>query len=400
MDAAPTVGPSHPARAILHVDMDAFYASVEQHDRPELRGLPVIVGGAGGRGVVAAASYEVRRYGVCSAMPVRRALELCPQAVCVRPRMARYAEVSAQVFELFHECTPLVQGLSLDEAFLDVTGSRLLKGDAVAIARDIKRRILEVTGLTASVGVAPNKLVAKIASDLQKPDGLTVVTADRIHAVLDPLPVRRLPGLGRKKGDQVAAAGITTLGALRHADERALRPLFGRHWAEWRDRAAGLDDREVIPERDEKSVGNERTFDTDLADPAAMRAELAALADKVAARLRDKGLQAACISIKLRRHDFRTFTRQVTLATPTAESRVIAAQALELLDAWLTTARAPRLRLLGVSTSGFTTEAQPDLFEDPVRERDGRLDAALDAIRGRYGSAAVSRASGLGRTRR
>ena len=156
----------------------------------------------------------------------------------------------------------------------------------------------------------------------------------------------------------------------------------------------------VIPERDEKSVGNERTFDTDLADPADMRAELSALADKVAARLRDKGLQAACISIKLRRQDFRTFTRQVTLATPTAESRVIAAQALALLDAWLATARAPRLRLLGVSTSGFTTEAQPDLFEDPVREKDGRLDAALDAIRGRYGAAAVSRASGLGRTRR
>lgn len=387
-------------RAILHVDMDAFYASVEQHDHPELRGRPLIVGGTGGRGVVAAASYEVRRFGVRSAMPMRRALELCPQAVCVRPRMARYAEVSAQVFAVFLECTPLVQGLSLDEAYLDVTGSRLLKGDAVAIARGIKRRILEVTGLTASVGVAPNRLVAKIASDLQKPDGLTVVTAARIHEVLDPLPVRRLPGLGRKKGEEVAAAGIATLGMLRRADERVLRPLFGKHWEEWRDRAAGIDDREVVPDRDEKSVGNERTFDADLADPADMRAALAALADKVAARLRDKGLQASCIAIKVRRHDFRTFTRQVTLATPTAESRVIAAQALTLLDTWLAAAPRPRLRLLGVSTSGFSVPAQPDLFTDAGRAQNERLDAALDAIRGRYGAAAVSRASGLGRTRR
>ncbi|MFM7798625.1 MAG: DNA polymerase IV, partial [Planctomycetota bacterium] len=330
----------------------------------------------------------------------RRALELCAQAVCVRPRMARYVEVSAQVFAVFHEYTPLVQGLSLDEAYLDVTGSRLLKGDAVAIARNIKQRILATTGLTASVGVAPNRLVAKIASDLQKPDGLTIVTADRIHEVLDPLPVRRLPGLGRKKGEQVAAAGITTLGALRRADERALRPLFGKHWEEWRDRAAGIDDREVVPEHDEKSVGNERTFDTDLADPADMRAALAALADKVAARLRDKGLQASCIAIKIRRHDFQTFTRQVTLATPTAESRVIATQALTLLDTWLTAARRPRLRLLGVSTSGFSAPAQPDLFTDAGRVQNERLDAALDAIRGRYDTTAVSRASGLRRDRR
>ncbi|NBX40337.1 MAG: DNA polymerase IV, partial [Gammaproteobacteria bacterium] len=172
--------------------MDAFYASVEQRDRPELVGLPLIVGGTSGRGVVAAASYEVRKFGVRSAMPIRRALQLCPHAVCVLPRMARYAEVSAQVFAVFHEFTPLVQGLSLDEAYLDVTASRALKGDAVTIAREIKRRIRERTGLAASVGIAPNKLVAKIASDLEKPDGLTVVTEDRIHAVLDPLPVKRL----------------------------------------------------------------------------------------------------------------------------------------------------------------------------------------------------------------
>lgn len=384
-------------RAILHVDMDAFYASVEQSDNPLLRGRPLIVGGTNGRGVVAAASYEVRRYGVRSAMPMRQALALCPDAVCIRPRMARYAEVSAQVFAVFREFTPLVEGLSLDEAYLDVTGSRLLKGDAVKIAADIKRRILEDTGLTASVGVAANKLVAKIASDLQKPDGLMVVAPDRIHEVLDPLPVKRLPGLGRKKGEQVAAAGLLTLGELRRAGEDRLRPLFGRHWTEWRERAAGIDDREVRPEHDDKSVSNERTFGEDLQDIAAMRAELSALADRVAARLRAKGLHARCVGIKIRLHDFRTLTRQLTLASPSAETRVIGEQALQLLDVWLATARRPRIRLLGVSTSDFIEETQPDLFANAERVQNERLDATLDAIRGKFGGAALSRASLLKR---
>ncbi len=384
-------------RAILHVDMDAFYASVEQHDDPSLRGKPLIVGGTGGRGVVAAASYEVRRYGVHSAMPMRRALELCPGAVCVKPRMARYAEVSAQVFAVFREFTPLVEGLSLDEAYLDVTDSRLLKGEAVKIAADIKQRIRATTGLTASVGVAANKLIAKIASDLQKPDGLTVVDPARIHDVLDPLPVKRLPGLGRKKGEQVAAAGLLTLGDLRRAGEERLRPLFGRHWAEWRERAAGIDDREVWPEHDDKSVSNERTFGEDLQDTSAMRAELSALADKVAARLRAKGLRARCVGIKIRLHDFRTLSRQLTLAPPSAETRVIADQSLQLLDVWLATARRPRIRLLGVSTSDFIEETQPDLFANAERVQNERLDATLDAIRGKFGGAALSRASLLKR---
>jgi DNA polymerase-4 len=400
----PSVG-----RAILHVDMDAFYASVEQHDRPELRGLPVIVGGSGGRGVVAAASYEVRGFGVRSAMPVRRALALCPQAVCVRPRMARYAEVSAQVFEVFHGFTPLVQGLSLDEAFLDVTDGRMLHGAPELIARDIKRLIRDRTGLGASVGVAPNKLVAKIASDLDKPDGLTVVTADRVHAVLDPLPVRRLPGLGRKKGEQVAAAGIATLGDLRRADERQLRPLFGRDWAAWRDRAAGIDDRPVVPDRDERSVSSERTFDEDLQHPEEMQAALAALADKVAARLRAHGLWTTCIGIKVRRADFTTLTRQRTLAPATCETGVIAATARGLLAAWLQEEGlggksgrrcGPAVRLLGVSATALQDAAQEDLFAAPGGARGTRLDSALDAIRDRFGGAAVSRASGLVRSRR
>src|SRR5215468_3053576 len=232
-------------RAVLHVDMDAFYASVEQHDDPRLAGLPLIVGWDGGRGVVAAASYEVRRFGVHSAMPVSTALRLCPHAVCVRPRMARYQEVSGVVFGVFREVTPLVQGLSLDEAFLDVTASLEALGSALEIARRIKGRIRERTGLTASVGVAPNKLIAKIASDLGKPDGLTVVTPERVHEVLDPLSVRRLPGLGRKTGARVEAAGVLTLGQLRSAPDAVLWPLFGRYAGWIRERASGIDERPV-----------------------------------------------------------------------------------------------------------------------------------------------------------
>jgi len=388
-----------PERTILHVDMDAFYASVEQRDQPELRGKPLIVGGTSGRGVVAAASYEVRKFGVRSAMPIRRALALCPAAVCVRPRMARYAEVSAQVFAIFRRYTPLVQGLSLDEAYLDVTDSRLLKGDGVQIAKEIKQAIRDELQLTASVGVATNKLVAKIASDLDKPDGLTVVTTERIQPILDPLPVKRLPGLGRKKGEEVAAAGLRTLGELRLADEQRLRPLFGKHWLEWRERAAGIDDREVVPEHDDKSVSNERTFDEDLRDPALMHAELAALADKVAARLRAKNLRADCIGIKVRTSDFRTLTRQLTVSTPTDESRVIAERARHLLEDWLNGIDRPRVRLLGVSTSQFHESAQQDLFAEPERVRNEKLDETLDKIRGKFGGAALAPASLLKRRR-
>ena len=384
-------------RAILHVDMDAFYASVEQRDHPELRGKPLIVGGVSGRGVVAAASYEVRKFGVRSAMPIRRALALCPHAICVRPRMSRYAEVSAQVFAVFHEFTPLVEGLSLDEAYLDVTSSRALKGDPVRIAADIKRRIRSDTSLTASVGVATNKLIAKIASDLNKPDGLTVVTEDRIHEVLDPLPVNRLPGLGRKLGEHVVASGIATLGALRRAEDEHLRLIFGKHWQSWRDRASGIDDREVESDHDEKSVSNERTFGEDLRDIEMMRTELAVLADKVSGRLRAKELKAACVGIKIRLHDFKTLNRQCTLATPTAESRVIAERARSLFDAWVGTQQRPRIRLLGVSSSDFSRESQSDLFAEPERQQNEKLDAALDAIREKFGGAAVARASVLKR---
>jgi DNA polymerase-4 len=382
-------------RAILHVDMDAFYASVEQRDDPRLLGQPLIVGGTSGRGVVAAASYEVRRFGVRSAMPMRRALELCPHAVCVKPRMARYKEVSRQVFDVFHEFTPLVQGLSLDEAFLDVTASQRLKGDAVSIAREIKHLIHARTGCTASVGVAPNKLVAKIASDLDKPDGLTIVTPERIHAVLDPLPVKRLPGLGRKKGEQVAAAGIATLGELRRAPDARLWPLFGRDSARMRERAAGIDERPVEADWEEKSISAEETFREDIADPATLKAELAGLADKASGRLRAKQLIAACVTVKIRRHDFETCTRQRRMTPATHDSRTIARLAQGLLEAWLAEHPGARLRLLGVGVSEFAPAEQLDLFDAAQPVEATRLDAALDAIRGRFGGAALRRASSL-----
>jgi len=379
------------SRAVLHVDMDAFYASVEQHDDPTIAGKPVIVGWAGGRGVVAAASYEVRTFGVRSAMPMRTALRLCPHAVCVRPRMARYQEVSRTVFGVFREMTPLVEGLSLDEAFLDVTASQELMGGAVAIARRIKERIRALTGLSASVGVAPNKLIAKIASDLDKPDGLSVVAPERVRAVLDPLSVRRLPGLGRKTGERVEAAGIHTFAQLRSAPDAVLWPLFGRYSAWVRERAAGIDERPVEPDLDEKSLSAEDTFETDLADPRALQAQLARLADTACERLRGRGLVSGCIGVKIRRHDFVTFTRQRAIAPETCANRVVAGVAAELLGRWLESHPGAKLRLLGVVLTELKPAAQLGLFEE-VR-RTGRLDATLDEARARFGARALRRGS-------
>ena len=370
--------------------MDAFYASVEQHDDPTLVGKPLIVGGVAGRGVVAAASYEVRKYGVHSAMPMSTALRLCPHAVCVRPRMQRYKAVSDQVFSVFHEVTPLVQGLSLDEAFLDVTASQELFGDSVAIARRIKARIQELTGLTASVGVATNKLVAKIASDLNKPDGLTIVPDERLREVLDPLSVRRLPGLGRKTGAKVEAVGINTLGELRGAPDSLLRPLFGRYTQRVRERAAGIDDRPVIPEHDEKSLSAEDTFEHDIGDPRVLQAELTRLAGLACERLRRKQLTAGCIGVKIRRADFVTFTRQRAVAPPTHDGRTIANVARELFVSWLAGASGAKLRLLGVVLTDLSPASQLGLFED-TPPHTTRLDAALDEARARFGSGALRR---------
>jgi DNA polymerase IV len=387
-------------RAILHVDMDAFYASVEQRDRPELRGQPVIVGGTSNRGVVAAASYEVRKFGVRSAMPIREALRRCPHAICVKPRMSVYREVSHQVFAIFHEYTPVVEGLSLDEAFLDVTASLALKGDAVSIARGIKDRIRAQTQLGASVGVAPNKLVAKIGSDLNKPDGLTVVTAHNLREVLDPLSVRRLPGLGRKLGERVEAAGLATLGQLRVASDTVLWPIFGRDSQRMRERASGIDERPVMSEWDEKSISAEETFFSDLADPAKMQSEVLRLADRASQRMRAQNLAAGCVQVKIRRADFTTFTRQKRFEPSTTDSRTIAKIAAELLVAWLAEQPRAKVRLLGVGVNHLHAADQMDLFATPIAPGAGNqgataLDATVDLIRERFGNLAVRRGSAL-----
>jgi DNA polymerase-4 len=382
-------------RTILHVDMDAFYASVEQRDRPELRGLPVIVGGGGPRGVVAAASYEVRRFGVHSAMPTREALRRCPDAVIVAPRIAHYSAVSQQIFAVFHEFTPLVQGLSLDEAFLDVTASLGALGDGATIAREVKRRIRERTQLTASVGVAPNKLVAKIASDLRKPDGLVMVRADEVEALLDPLPVRKLFGLGPKTVPKLEAIGLHTLRDLRLAAPSRLRPLFGRYTERVQQRAAGIDERPVVPEVDEKQISAEETFDADIADRARLHAEIVRLADKACSRLRGRGLVGGCVTVKIRRGDFTTYTRQRAFEPRTQETRVVVRIATELLDAWFLTQPRAALRLIGVGVSDLAEEVQQDLFAAPESARNRKLDAAVDAVREKFGRVALTRASTL-----
>jgi DNA polymerase-4 len=388
------------SRFILHVDMDAFYASVEQRDRPELKGQPVIVGGTSNRGVVAAASYEVRKFGVRSAMPIREALRRCPHAICVPPRMSVYRDVSHQVFAVFHEYTPVVEGLSLDEAFLDVTASLSLKGDAVTIARAIKRQIHATTRVTASVGVAPNKLVAKIASDMEKPDGLTVIDAGNMRARLDPLSVRRLPGLGRKLGERVEAAGLRTFGELRVATDAVLWPIFGRDSQRMRERAAGIDDRPVMSEWDEKSISAEETFFTDLVDPARMRAEVLRLADRASQRMRAQNLAAGCVQVKIRRADFTTFTRQKRFEPSTTDSRTIAGIAGDLLTAWLAEQPRAKVRLLGVGVNHLHAADQMDLFAGPSPEPGtspaaGALDSTVDRIRERFGNMAVRRGSAL-----
>jgi len=386
---------SAPTRSILHVDMDAFYASVEQRDNPELRDQPLVVGGTGNRGVVAAASYEARRFGIRSAMPMREALRRCPQLLCVRPRMAHYQAVSQQIFEIFRSFTPLVEGLSLDEAFLDVTASVALFGGPIAIARSIKRQIRETTELTASVGVAENKLVAKIASDLDKPDGLTVLYPRDYETRLDPLPVAVIPGIGRETLKRLAGTSISTVRDLRIADTRILEPIFGRFTQKTRDRAAGIDDRPVVPSREEKSISAEETYDTDLARPEDMERELLRLAEKTTARLRKAGLVAATVQVKIRQPDFTTVTRQHQVTPPTNGTEQVYAVATGLLGEWLAEHPSAKVRLLGVGGSKLSRAAQGDLFADSDIE--SGIDRTVDEIRDRFGSAALGRARTLGK---
>jgi DNA polymerase-4 len=299
------------------------------------------------------------------------------------------------VFGIFHEYTPLVQGLSLDEAFLDVTRSQAALGPAESIALQIKQKITQRTGLTASVGVAPNKLVAKIASDLRKPDGLVVVPAGEVTALLDPLPVRRLFGIGNKTAPQLERVGIVTLRDLRLAPDAVLRPVFGRYVAQVKARAAGIDERPVIADWDEKQISAEETFETDIADPARLHAELAQLADRMAARLRAQGWLSERVVVKIRRKDFKTYTRQCAIRPATQETRPLASAAAKLLDEWLAAQPRAAIRLLGVGAADLTAAPQLDLFAVPESERNQHLDAAIDSIRAKFGNSALSRGSSL-----
>jgi len=383
------------ARSILHVDMDAFYASVEQRDNPELRGKPLVVGGTTNRGVVAAASYEAREFGVRSAMPMRDAYRRCPSLLRVRPRMSDYQKVSKQIFDIFRSFTPLVEGLSLDEAFLDVTASVALFGAPIDIAAAIKQRILDETSLTASVGVAINKLVAKIASDLDKPDGLTVVYPQDYERRLDPLPVAVLPGIGRETLKRLSGTGIRTIRDLRVAETRILEPVFGRFTQKTRDRAAGIDNRPVVAAREEKSISAEETYDTDLATREDMDRELLRLTERTAARLRKAALAAGTVQIKIRQSDFKTYTRQRRVRPPANGTDQIYAVVRELLGTWLGRNPGATIRLFGVGGSDLAPAEQPDLFADAGT--DSTVDRAVDEIRDRFGKDVLGRARTLDR---
>lgn len=342
-------------RTIIHADLDAFYASVEQLDNPELRGKPVVVGGPPeARGVVAAASYEARRFGVRSAMPMSRAMRLCPEAVRVPPRFARYGELSRRVMAIFRALTQLVEPLSLDEAYLDVSAIVHREGDAERIARDLKRQVNEATGLTLSVGVGSNKSVAKIASDAGKPDGLIVVPRGGEATFLAPLPVRALWGVGPKTEQVLARAGIKTIGDLASRSEAAAERLLGSHGMMLHEMARGVDERGVETTHERKSVGAETTFASDLADGPELRAELAQIVEQVAQRLQHARVRARTVAIKLRYSNFKTITRQASLAAPVDDAATIGRVAAQLLDRQAEAG--DRFRLLGVHCSKLVGE--------------------------------------------
>ena len=377
-------------RTILHVDLDAFFAAVEQRDRPELRGRPVIVGGGGPdqRGVVSAASYEARTFGVHSAMPLRTAGRLCPQGVFLPVDGRKYQQASREVMAILRRFTPQVQPISIDEAFLDVTASRALFGDGEAIAHRIRGAVRDEVRLTASVGVAANKLVAKIASDLRKPDGLVVVPPGEEAAFLAPLPISRLWGVGEKTAASLLDYGVRTIGDLAALDPAVLERRFGRHGAALVERAHGIDPDPVATGEPAKSIGHEHTFDVDTSNREVIERTILGMADGVAWRLRASGIKAATITIKLRDSGFNTITRQVSLEVPADLTEPIYEAALALVRKEL---HGQRIRLVGVTASNFRERDQLALFgsEDPRRHQAAE---ALDTIRRKYGDRAVTRA--------
>ncbi len=385
------------SRIILHLDMDAFYASVEQRDHPEYQGKPVVVGanprGGRGRGVVAAASYEAREFGLHSAMPISRAYRRCPQAIYLRGNMRKYAEVSRRIMELLKGFTDLVEQISIDEAFLDVTGSTGLFGERRQLAVEIKRRIREQERLNASVGIAPNKFLAKIASDLEKPDGLVEVEPGQEEDFLRDLPVERLWGVGPRTAEELHKLGLYKIRDIARLSFAELDERFGKHGRHLHSLAHGIDDRPVQPEHEWKSLGQERTFEEDTNDPKKVRQTLLELSEAVARRLRKQELLAGGLTLKFRDEDFVTETRSSTLPDPTDDASEIFRIALQLLGR--VRSRDHKVRLLGIYGSRLqdlhAAPRQLRLFEPDEKRR--RLNVSMDSIQQRFGDRAVNRAT-------
>lgn len=378
--------------------MDAFYASVEERERPELKGKPVIVGGSPTRrGVVAAANYKAREFGVHSAMPSSKAYRLCPEAVFLPSRIDYYAEVSEQIHRILQCYTPLVEPISLDEAFLDVTASEKLYGGAEAIGKGIKERIKNELRLIASVGIAPNKFVAKVASDLGKPDGFVIVPPDAVQAFLDPLPVGRLWGVGKVTNQMLQKKGIRTIQQLRLQPPRLLHDLLGKWGDHLRELAHGRDDRQVISDREAKSISHETTFETDHRSLPLLRAYLIELTEQVARRLRRHGLRARTVEIKIRFADFKTITRSHTLSKATQTTHDLVRAAVDLLKAGLPEKHdGVRLIGMGVSQLAAGNPVQGELFLDEATQKQRKIDAAADLIASKYGESAIKRGGGIG----
>jgi DNA polymerase-4 len=377
-------------RAIIHLDMDAFYAAVEVLDAPELRGKPVIVGGSKERGVVSSASYEARKFGVHSAQPIATAARLCPQGVFLPVRMWRYQEVSQHIFRIFKGFSPLVEPLSLDEAFLDVTGSTRLFGTPKEIARKIKEQVVEETGLTVSAGVAPSKFVAKIASDMQKPDGLTIVPEGKVKEFLEPLPIEKLWGVGKATRKTLANLGVKTIGDLGLLSSKLLMKKLGKQGLHLYLLAKGVDQREVEPEREVKSIGHEDTYPMDISDFGEARKQLLSLANRVAKRLRRYGFVGRTVTLKVKYFDFVQISRSITLGEPTDDSRKIFQTCCDLLGK--TEVGKRPVRLLGISLSQLSDSdetKQLALFTEADPDKRRRLNRALDTISEKFGDEAI-----------
>lgn len=380
-------------RQIIHIDMDAFYASVEQVDNPELAGQAVIVGGSPkSRGVVSAASYQARRFGVHSAMPMAQAIKLCPDATVLPVRMARYAEVSRKIHKIFERYTDLIEPISLDEAFLDVTGSLGLFGKAEKIALAVKKTISQKTRLTASVGIAPNKFLAKLASDLEKPDGFVVITEANKQKILDPLPVSKIWGVGKVTQKKLKSNGIHTIVQLRKISVEKLEPIVGNYAVVLLQLAHGIDDRQVQPFREPKSMSSEHTFAEDTQDSKILLGTLLGEVEKVAQRLRRNRLKAKTVTIKLRYPDFKTITRSKTIDYPSNTTETLWQLSRIIFKQWQL--KSPgALRLIGFEASGLVPEnaGQKSLFADLKETKQKNLDMAIDKIRNRYGKDSLRR---------